>query len=612
MTKSLTPLLRVVTCGSVDDGKSTLIGRLLVETDSVPLDEVERARTYRRAGSIIPVGEVDYSLLTDGLEAEREQGITIDVAYRHLLLPSGRRVVLADGPGHEQYTRNMAVAASDADVALLLVDATKGVRDQTMRHLTVCALMGVGTVIAVVNKLDAKNFSAQVFNDLSTQLTDAANRLGISSLMLIPVSALLGDNVIAESSNTPWYQGPTVLGALQQWEPGKSLATAPLRLPVQTILRADDWRGYGGTLVSGTLNIGDSFEVSQSGKQAKISELYVNGKPATIANPGDAVAFKPDVEVDISRGDVLCSPTEQLQPADRFSADLVWIGEEPLAHGRSYLLISGPTAVNATVTTIRHKLDVNTGHEDAARILNLNEIGRVALATERPIPLDLYSEVRDTGGFLLVARVTKHTVGAGMVHHVLRRSFNVVPHEFEIDKTARGKLKAQTPKVIWLTGLPGSGKSTLANEVERRLYAAGIHTYLLDGDNVRTGLNKDLGFTATDRAENVRRVGEVAKLMADAGLVVMVSLVSPFRSDRDAVKELFPAGEFIEVFVDTPVEICAQRDPKGLYAKAQAGNLPNMTGMGQNYEVPLHADLVIDGTADLAQSAAEVISKIIN
>ena len=612
MSRAVAPLLRVVTCGSVDDGKSTLIGRLLVETESVPLDEVERARTYRRAGSIIPVGEVDYSLLTDGLEAEREQGITIDVAYRHLLLPSGRRVVLADGPGHEQYTRNMAVAASDADVALLLVDATKGVRDQTMRHLTVCALMKVGTVVAVINKLDAKDFSEQLVTEISAKLTEAADRLGIKSLVIIPVSALLGDNVIERSNNTPWYDGPTVLGALQQWMPGTSLDNASLRIPVQTILRADDWRGYGGTVVSGSLKLGDSFVVAQSGKTAKIAQLYVNGKPAEVALATDAVAIKPDVEIDISRGDVLCAENEQLQPADRFSADLVWIGEEPLAHGRSYALISGPTSVNATVTTIRHKLDVNTGHEDAARVLNLNEIGRVTIATEKPIPLDLYSDVRDTGGFLLVDRVTKHTVAAGMVHHVLRRSFNVVPHEFEINKEARSRLKAQTPKVIWLTGLPGSGKSTLANEVERRLYAAGVHTYLLDGDNVRTGLNKDRGFTATDRAENVRRVGEVAKLMVDAGLVVLVSLVSPFRSDRDAVKELFPAGEFVEVFVDTPVEICAQRDPKGLYAKAQAGDLPNMTGMGQNYEPPLHADLVVDGTADLAQSAALVISKIMN
>jgi bifunctional enzyme CysN/CysC len=607
---SSAPLLRVVTCGSVDDGKSTLIGRLLVETDSVPLDEVERARTYRRAGSIIPVGEVDYSLLTDGLEAEREQGITIDVAYRHLLLPSGRRVILADGPGHEQYTRNMAVAASDADVALLLVDATKGVRDQTMRHLTVCALMGVGTVIAVINKLDAKDFAKSVVDDLSEQLTSAANRLGVKGMMIIPVSALLGDNVINQSTNTTWYEGPTILGALQQWQPAQVSADAQLRLPIQTILRADDWRGYGGTVVSGKINLGDTFMVSQSGKQAKIAQLYVNGVPNTQAIAGQSVAFKPDVEIDISRGDVLCDPAQQLQPADRFSADVVWIGEEPLAHGRSYSLICGPTTVNATVTTIRHKLDVNTGHEDAARVLNLNEIGRVTIATEKPIPMDLYQEVRDTGGFLLVDRVTKHTVAAGMVHHVLRRSFNVVPHEFEIDKQARGRLKAQTPKVIWLTGLPGSGKSTLANEVERRLYAAGIHTYLLDGDNVRTGLNKDLGFTTADRAENVRRVGEVAKLMVDAGLIVLVSLVSPFRSDRDAVKEIFPYGEFIEVFVDTPVEVCAQRDPKGLYAKAQAGDLPNMTGMGQNYEVPLNPDLIIDGTADLAQSAEQVIAKI--
>ena len=606
-----TPLLRVVTCGSVDDGKSTLIGRLLVETDSVPLDEVERARTYRRAGSVIPVGEVDYSLLTDGLEAEREQGITIDVAYRHLLLPSGRRVVLADGPGHEQYTRNMAVAASDADVALLLIDATKGVRQQTMRHLTVCALMNVGTIIAVINKLDALNFDESIVDKITEQLNAATSRLGIQSTLAIPVSALLGDNVISKSKNANWYQGPTVLGALQEWLPSKSLDEADLRLPIQSILRQGDWRGYAGTLVSGKLSIGDEFMVSESGIMAKVSEIYISGVPATKAHAGAAIAIKPDREVDISRGDLLCGTTAPLQPADRFSADIVWIGEESLAHGRSYLLISGPSSVNATVTSIRHRLDVNTGHEDAVRQLSLNEIGRVSIATEKPIPLDLYSEFKDSGGFLLIDRVTKQTVGAGMIHHVLRRSFNILAHKFEINKETRASLKAQNPKVLWLTGLPGSVKSTLANEVEQALFQLGVHTYLIDGDNIRTGLNKDLGFTAQDRAENVRRVGEVAKLMVDAGLVVIVSLVSPFRGDRDSVRELFEAEEFVEVFVDTPVEICAQRDPKGLYAKAKAGNLPNMTGIGQGYEPPLNPELRIDGTADLTQSTATVIQKVL-
>lgn len=612
------PVVRLVTCGSVDDGKSTLIGRLLAETGSIPEDQLEYARRTRRGGSTIPVGEVDFSLLTDGLEAEREQGITIDVAYRHMYLPSGRRVIIADAPGHEQYTRNMAVAASNAEVAVLLVDAARGVRPQTFRHLTVCALMGVRSILVAINKMDLVGYEHATFEEISGVVKAAAARLGLDEVTAIPVSAVAGDNVTAATVHMPWYHGPSLLKAVQDWAPQEA-STTPFRLPVQFVIRAEDnFRGYAGTVAAGSIFPGDEVIVADSGVGAKIDRIVGFNGDLTEARAGDSVTVTLDREVDVTRGDSLAAAgtdasgsTAWPQPADRFSADVVWTGEEPLMHGRSYLLVVGPRMVPATVTVVRHRRDVVTGQQLAARVLEMNDIGRIEIATDTAIPFDPYSVCRDTGGFLLVDRVTADTVAAGMVTHSLRRALNVVPHEYEVDRVARALLKHQSPKVVWLTGLPGSGKSTIADAAERRLHALGLHTYVLDGDNVRTGLNKDLGFTPEDRAENVRRVAEAARLMLDAGLVVVVALVSPFRADRRAAREIFASDDFVEIFVDTPLELCAQRDPKGLYAKAASGNLPNMTGVGQDYEPPDHAELVINGAGDLDASVEQLIQLVV-
>ncbi|MEZ5115691.1 MAG: adenylyl-sulfate kinase [Candidatus Nanopelagicales bacterium] len=607
------PVIHLVACGSVDDGKSTLIGRLLAETDSVPIDQLEYARRTRRGGSTIPVGEIDFSLLTDGLEAEREQGITIDVAYRHMNLPNGRRVIIADAPGHEQYTRNMAVAASNGDVAVLLVDAARGLRPQTHRHLTVSALMGVKTVIVAVNKMDLVGYEHATFEELVGGVRVTAARLDVPEVIAIPVSAAVGDNVTVPSDQMPWYEGPTLLQALERWEPRIDEGDQPFRMPVQYIVRADgNFRGYAGTVVSGTVRPGDPIVVADSGVPAKVDRLVTYGGELAEATTGQAVTLTTTHEVDVTRGDLLGSPgADEPQPADRFAVDLVWLGEEPLAHGRSYLLVSGPRTVPATVTNVRYRLDVVSGHQHAARLLEMNDVGRAEIATDKPVPLDAYDLCRDTGGFLLVDRVTADTVAAGLVRHAMRRAFNVVPHAYDVDREARERLMGHRPRVVWLTGLPGSGKSTIADATVRRLHAMGVHTFVLDGDNVRTGLNKDLGFTAEDRAENVRRVAEVSKLMMDAGLVVFVALVSPYRADRRAAADLFEPGEFLEVYVDTPVEVCAERDPKGLYAKAAAGSLPNMTGMGQTYEAPDEPDLVLHGTGDLDESVAALARTIL-
>ncbi len=609
-------VLHLIACGSVDDGKSTLIGRLLAETGSVPDDQLDYARRTRRGGSTVPAGEVDYSLLTDGLEAEHEQGITIDVAYRHLDLPSGRRVIIADAPGHEQYTRNMAVATSTADVALLLVDATKGIRAQTRRHLAVCALMGVRTVIAAVNKLDARGYDHVVFEELAGGVRAAAARFDIEDVEVIPVSALGGDNVITGSPKMAWYHGPTVLGALSAWRPPepKRPDGSGFRLPVQYVVRADDFRGLAGTVVGAPVGRGDQVVVAGSGVTSTIDRVFGPAGEVERADEGTPVTVTLSTEVDVRRGDLLTTApatTGALQPATAFSAHLVWTAEEPLAHGRSYLLLAGPATVPAVVTTIRGKLDVVSGEQLAARTLGINDIGTVELSTNSPISLDRYDTNRDTGSFLLVDRVSKDTVAAGMVRYALRRGTNIVPHDYAVDRAARARLKGQQARVLWLTGLPGAGKSTIADALERRLHGMGLHTYVLDGDNVRSGLNKDLGFTPEDRAENVRRVAETARLLLDAGLIVIVALVSPFRADRMVAKGLFDAGDFVECWVDTAAEVCAQRDPKGLYAKAKAGDLPNMTGVGQGYEAPEQPDVVVDGAGSLEQTVDRLVSVLV-
>jgi bifunctional enzyme CysN/CysC len=605
-TPKTKPVIRLLTCGSVDDGKSTLIGRLLVETNSIPQDTLATAKTVRRGGSTIPVGEIDYSLLTDGLEAEREQGITIDVAYRSMSLLNGSRLIIADAPGHEQYTRNMAVAASRADVALVLVDAARGVRSQTLRHLTICALMGVSRVAIVINKLDIFDYSKAKFDEISAQVAPAIARLNIGEHAIIPLSALAGDNVVFKSKNMDWYSGPTLLEYIQNQNLVEDSMTSP-HFGIQYISRVDTFRGLAGTLVNGKFNVGDEVVILPSKKKATIARMATFDGDLTVAGHEQTLNIVLEPEVDAARGDVLHLASNAKQPADRFTANIVWLGESELIHSRSYILISGSTSTPAIVTTIKHKVNIESGEHDSARTLKMNEIGVIEIATDSPIALSNYSDSRETGNFILVDRATLNTVGAGMVVHALRRSENVTEQAYEIDAEKRAAQKGQVGKVLWFTGLSGSGKSTIANEVAKELYALGRHVYVLDGDNLRLGLNKDLGFAKEDRAENVRRVSEVAKLMMDAGLIVIVALVSPFRVDRDQARELFEDGKFIEVWVNTPAELCAKRDPKGLYKKAAAGDLPNMTGIGQEYEPPLNAELVLDGTLDLKTNADIVL-----
>jgi bifunctional enzyme CysN/CysC len=603
------PIIRLVTCGSVDDGKSTLIGRLLVETDSVPDDTVDAAKSVRRSGSTIKAGDIDFSLLTDGLEAEREQGITIDVAYRSMNLLNGRRLIIADAPGHEQYTRNMAVAASRADIALVLVDATRGIRTQTLRHLTICSLMGVTKIAVVINKLDGVDYSEKVYKEIQEGLQDTIDRLEISQIQFVPVSALAGDNVVYQTENMPWYQGPTLLEFIQEWDLQQAVSNAP-RLGVQMISRAENFRGVAGTVVGGSFNVGDEVAVLPSKKIAKIGKISIFGGDLTSAADGQAVTLVLEPDVDATRGDVIELAAKASTPADRFAATVVWLGETDLIHSKSYFLISGSTQVPAIVTNIRHVLNINNGEHDAARTVKTNEIGVVELATDAPIALVPYKQNRFKGNFILVDRATMNTVGAGMVTHALRRSANISEHRYEIDREARSAQKNQRAKVIWLTGLSGSGKSTIANALEKRLFSMGMHTYVLDGDNMRLGLNKDLGFTREDRAENVRRVSEVANNLYDAGLIVIVALVSPYAEDRAQAKALFPKGDFAEVWVKTPAEVCAERDPKGLYKKAAAGELPNLTGVGQEYEVPEDADLILDGTLELERNLDPIFSSL--
>jgi bifunctional enzyme CysN/CysC len=605
------PIIRLLTCGSVDDGKSTLIGRLLVETNSVPEDTVASAKSVRRSGSNIKAGEIDFSLLTDGLEAEREQGITIDVAYRSMNLLNGRRLIIADAPGHEQYTRNMAVAASRSDIALVLVDATRGIRTQTLRHLTICSLMGVTKIAVVVNKLDGAEYSQQVFVEIKTGLAETIARLEISNIQFIPLSALAGDNVVFPSTNMPWYQGPTLLEYIQEWELEEAGENLP-RLGVQLISRADNFRGVAGTVVGGAFCVGDEVVVLPSGKSAKVSQLSTFDGDINVAADGKAITMVLEPDVDATRGDVIELASNRTKPEDRFAATVVWLGEQDLIHSKSYYLISGSTQIPAIVTSIRHVLNINNGEHDAARVLKMNEIGVVEIATDAPIALAPYKDNRFKGNFILVDRATMNTVGAGMVIHALRRSANISEHHYEVDREARANQKNQKAQVIWLTGLSGSGKSTIANALEKKLFSMGLHSYVLDGDNVRLGLNKDLGFTREDRAENVRRVAEVASTMFDAGLITIVALVSPFASDRDQARALFSEGEFAEIWVKTPAEVCAERDPKGLYRKAAGGELPNLTGVGQEYEPPVNAELVLDGTMPIADNLEKILEKLLN
>jgi bifunctional enzyme CysN/CysC len=602
-------IIRLLTCGSVDDGKSTLIGRLLVETDSIPHDTIDSTRNIRRSGSTIAAGEIDFSLLTDGLEAEREQGITIDVAYRSMSLLDGKRLIISDAPGHEQYTRNMVVAASRADIALVLVDATKGVRTQTLRHLTICSLMEISRVIVAINKLDAMNYSQSVFEEIRGNVQTALTRMHLDDVLFIPLSALAGDNVVQGSANMGWYEGQTLLESIQDWRPAEAI-DASARMRIQLISRAENFRGVSGTVHRGSFTVGDEVKIFPSNQSATIAKIITYKKEIQSAHDSEAVTLLLEPEVDATRGDLIAASKEELHPSDRFNADIVWLHEDPLIHSRSYLLIAGSSQTPATVTRIRHKIDFNSGSQNSATNLGVNEIGSVEIATDAPLTLLPYLQSREFGNFILVDRLSFRTVGTGMIRHSLRRGENVDSQKYEVNKAARALQKNQKAQVIWLTGLSGSGKSTIANGVEKRLHALGMHPYVLDGDNLRMGLNSDLGFTPEDRAENVRRISEVAKVLVDAGLIVLVAVISPFEADRQRARSLFDEGEFLEVYVDTPVEVCVDRDPKGLYKKASKGEIPNFTGIGQNYEVPKNPDLHLKGDADLDENIEKVMKHL--
>ena len=577
-------LLRFIACGSVDDGKSTLIGRLLHETHSIPDDQMAAlTRDSRRHGTT--GGDVDFALLVDGLEAEREQAITIDVAYR-FFSSGGRRFIVADTPGHEQYTRNMATGASTADLAIVLVDASKGLLTQTRRHSLITSLMGIRHIVLAVNKIDLIDFDQARFEEIRAEYEQAVAGFGFTTLVAIPLAARYGDNVIAPSTRMRWYTGPTLLRHLETVTLGEA-AARPFRMPVQWVNRpSSTFRGYAGTVASGRLRPGDAIAVAGSGRQTQVARIVTADGDLDEAQPGDAVTLVLADELDISRGEVLAAADAPVGTADQFQAHLIWLSEAALQSGRAYLFKLGTRTTSGSVTRIRHRIDLNTQEQLNADELKLNEVGVVNVSLAAAVGFESYADSRDLGGFIVIDRQSSATVGVGMIDFALRRATNISWHELSVDRNARAAMKGQRPMVLWFTGLSGSGKSTIADLVERKLHAAGRHTIMLDGDNVRHGLNRDLGFTEADRVENIRRVAEVAALMAEAGLIVLVSFISPYRAERQMARELLPAGEFLEVFVDTPIEECRRRDPKGLYAKVDAGFIKNFTGVDAPYEAP--------------------------
>jgi bifunctional enzyme CysN/CysC len=599
-TKSL---LRFITCGSVDDGKSTLIGRLLYESKMIFEDQL-KALESDSAKFGTQGDRIDFALLVDGLAAEREQGITIDVAYR-FFSTERRKFIVADTPGHEQYTRNMVTGASTADLAVVLIDARKGVLTQTKRHTTLVNLVGIKEIVLAINKMDLVGYKRDVFETIVKDYAAFAAELSITKFTAIPMSALEGDNITSRSAHTGWYTGPTLMGVLETVSVDlESARKQPLRFPVQWVSRPNlDFRGFCGTVACGSLSVGEAIAVMPSGRQSKIKEIIFYQDRLKSANAGQAVTITLEDEIDISRGDVICDPKSPATVADQFEAQLVWMVDEPMHPGRGFWLKCGAKTVNATVTKIKYQINVNTLERLAAEKLALNAVATCNISTDAPLVFDPYTENKTTGGFILIDRLTNNTVAAGMIDFALRRAKNVTPHAFVINKSARAKAKSQTPKVFWFTGLSGAGKSTIANLFEQKLHAMGQHTYLLDGDNVRHGLNRDLGFTETDRVENIRRVAEVAKLMVDAGLIVLVTFISPFRADREMARGLFSEDEFIEVFIDTPLAAAEQRDPKGLYAKARRGEIKNFTGIDSPYEAPLSPEVVIRTENQLPQQS---------
>jgi bifunctional enzyme CysN/CysC len=600
-------LLRFNTCGSVDDGKSTLIGRLLWEAKALYDDQlVTLEADSRRVGT--RGEEIDYALLLDGLAAEREQGITIDVAYR-FFSTERRNFIVADTPGHEQYTRNMVTGASTADLSVILVDARKGVLTQTRRHGFLVSLLGIQHVVVVVNKMDLVDYSPEVFSRIEEDFRKFAGQVGLPTVTCIPVSAVKGDNIVERSTGMPWYEGPTLMGLLDDVPVDElRLIDRPARLPVQWVNRPNpDFRGFAGTLVSGQLRQGEAVRIQPSGRTTRVARLVTADGDLERAVVGQSVTVTLEDEVDVSRGDLIVAAREPAEVADEFEATIVWMNEAPLLPGRGYLMKIGPKTVTATVNPLKYKINVTTFGRMAAPTLELNEIGVGNLELDRPIAFDPYKTNRDTGGFILIDRISNDTVGAGMLHFALRRANNVQWQALDVNKAVRASAKGQNACVLWFTGLSGAGKSTIANLVEKKLHSGRRHTYLLDGDNVRHGLNKDLGFTDADRVENIRRIAEVAKLMVDAGLIVATAFISPFRAERQMARSLLGEGEFIEVFVDTPLGVAEQRDPKGLYKKARRGDLKNFTGIDSPYEPPERPEIRIDTTATSPEEAAEVV-----
>jgi len=605
------PALRILTCGSVDDGKSTLIGRLLYEQHLIFDDQWAAVERDSKRNGTNGTG-ADYALLLDGLEAEREQGITIDVAYRYFSTPR-RAFVVADTPGHEQYTRNMATGASNAELAVLLVDARKGLLNQTYRHAVIASLLGIRHVVLAVNKIDLVGFDRAVFEQIASSFRRFAGGLGFKNIQAIPVSARYGDNVSSLSERTPWYAGPHLLDYLERVDVEDDRADKPFRMPVQWVNRPNsDFRGFSGTVASGNVKPGDDIVLLPSAQTTRIERIIGAGGDLDAAQARDSVTVTLADEIDISRGDMLAALRDRPQVADQFAAHLVWMSAENLFPGRSYLMKINHSTLPATVTDLKHRIDVNTLSKLAAKTLGLNEVGVCNLSIARPVAFDAYADNRDTGAFILIDRYSNETVAAGMIDFALRRATNIHHHDHLVSKAARVNLMQHRPAVVWFTGLPGSGKSTIANLVEAALHARGAHTFILDGDNVRHGLNKDLGFTEPDRVENIRRIGEVAKLMTEAGLIVLCSFISPFRAERRMVREQLDSNEFVEVFVDTPLDECIARDPKGLYRRALAGEIKNFTGVDQAYEVPENPELhLMAGTKDPDRLASEVIDALV-
>ena len=601
-------LLRFLTCGSVDDGKSTLIGRLLYDAKLLLEDQVSVLETESKLHGT-QGGELDLALLVDGLQAEREQGITIDVAYRYFST-TRRKFIVADTPGHEQYTRNMATGASTADLAIILIDARKGVLTQTRRHSRIADLLGIRHIVLAVNKMDLVDYNQARFAEIVKhyQAFVAGQNLKFENIAAIPLSALNGANVLEPSGDMPWYQGPTLLAHLETVDIEAESSDA-LRFPVQWVARPDhSFRGYAGTVTSGAVRPGQIVIVQPGSQQAKITRIVTMDGDQAVARSGDAVTLCLDKEIDISRGDVVADAEDSVEVTDQFAAHLIWMDDQaPLLPERSYLLKLGTKTIGAAVTRLKYKEDVNSGEHLAANTLELNEVGFVNFSLDQPIAYEPYEKSRALGGFILIDRVSNQTVAAGMVAFGLRRATNLVWQEVDVDKEARAKQNKQRPCLLWFTGFSGAGKSTIANLVEKRLHAMGQRTYLLDGDNVRHGLNRDLGFTDADRVENIRRVAEVGKLMVDAGLIVMASFISPFRSERDLARELFEEGEFIEVFVDASIEACERRDPKGLYQRARDGKIPNFTGISSPYEPPEWAEIHLKTEQLSPEEAAELV-----